>query len=164
VRSRMPLAVGLQLLLAAWAALAASGATPPCSTTLPPAPVAVPGFATSMAGCIGAQGSDATRRLAWNVDCSGAGLNLTAATVSLAAVCAETPGCAAFSIDSPAYNVPKRTGKLMCEIHPVTIGQGSEPNHWWNVWQKSAAPKAGQWPYPKGECKNRLCSRRSALY
>ena len=126
---------------------ASSGA---CPTTLPPAPVAVPGFATSMAGCIGAQKSDATQKLAWTVDCSADGLNLTAATERVAALCVGTPGCAAFSIDSPSFTVPRKTGKLMCEIHPDTIAQGSEPNPDWNVWQKNGAPKPGEWPYPKG--------------
>lgn len=122
-----------------------SGA-PPCPATLPPAPVAVAGFGTSMSGCIGAQRFDTTRKLAWTVNCSSAGLNLSRAAEQMAAVCADTPACAAFSIDS--VRLGRSHGELMCEIHPDTIAQGSELNPDWNVWQKSGAPKPGQWPYP----------------
>ena len=137
------------LLLAAAAAVGAAimiGA-PPCPATLPSAPVVVAGFGTSMSGCIGAQRSDATRRLAWTVDCSSAGLNLTRAAEQMAALCASTPGCAAFSVDSPALGRRQHPPGLMCEIHPDTIAQGSEPNLSWNVWQKDGSPKAGKWPH-----------------
>ena len=69
----------------------AMGVPPPprpiCNTTLPPAPVALAGYATSMTGCIGAQG----RGIAESVDCHLAGTNLTAAAECAAKLCNATP-------------------------------------------------------------------------
>ena len=110
LRLRLRLAAVAAAAVTLATAAAAGSAAPACPAALPPAPVAVKGFAmTSAAGCIGAQGSDATNVLAWQVDCSQDGLNLTAAAERLATVCTGTPGCAAFSIDSPS--LPRSRGR-----------------------------------------------------
>ena len=112
---------------------------PICNKTLPPAPVVVAGYSTSLAGCIGAQG----RGIAESVNCGPAGKNLTAAAECAAKLCDATPGCAAFSVISPAY--PGATKSLLTELHPDTIAQSSQVNSWWNVWQKSGPLKPGKW-------------------
>ena len=120
---------------------------PPCPATQKPAAVAVAGFGVSAGGCIGAQGHG----IAMSVNCDKQGLNVTAAAAYLAALCSDTPACAAFSIISPEYPTSKASGRLLCELHPETIKQSSQLNQWWSVWQKTGAPKPGTWPsHPVG--------------
>ena len=127
-------------------AMAVAAAPKPLCKNLPAAAPAVAGYATSMTGCIGAQGHDATRQLAVSVPCA-APHNVSAAAVQLQALCSATPGCTAFSICGGAAACG---GRLICELHPETIAQSSQVNAYWSVWQRSGAPKAGKWPYPVG--------------
>ncbi len=111
--------------------------------------MSVHGYGTSAAGCIGAQGHDAKQQLAVSIDCAAAKLNVTAAAVQASQVCNATPGCMAFSVISPTYSGVHNS--LLCEIHPETIAQSSQVNQFWSVWQKSAPPKPGVWPYAPGK-------------
>ena len=160
----MPPPLSLLALLLAGAAASSSAAAapagaaavppppkPPCPlATAKPAAVAVRGYGTSADGCIGAQGHDTKRQLAMSVGCGTGGLNVSAAAAVVSKLCDATPGCAAFSIISPAYSGCKKSGALLCEIHPETIAQSSQANQWWSVWQKTSPLKPGAWPYAPG--------------
>ena len=142
--------MGLLLVLAA-TAVSVKTVPPRCQLGGPsgakPAAPPVDGYATSAEKCIGAQGHDATRQLAVSIDCSAAKLNVSAAAAQMSQLCNATPGCVAFSIISPTYNHKS----LICEIHPETITESSQVNQFWSVWQKSAPPKPGAWPYAPGK-------------
>ena len=132
--------------------MAAAAAAAHCPKSTPPAAVAVPGYGTSMRGCIGAQRKSATQQLAVSVDCgANTKLNVTAAAAQVGALCSDTPGCAAFSIISPDYPNSKAAGRLLCEIHPETIAEDSETNVWWSVWEADDKPREGRWPYAPGQ-------------
>ena len=159
----MPPPLSLLAVLLAGAAASSSAAAPAGAAAVPPPPkppcplatakpaaVAVRGYGTSADGCIGAQGHDTKRQLAMSVGCGAGGLNVSAAAAVVSKLCDATPGCAAFSIISPAYSGCKKSGALQCEIHPETIAQSSQANQWWSVWQKTSPLKPGAWPYAPG--------------